>query len=124
MKISQFLFGIFVFLCLQVIVYQYSLINSLKQEMQISNKMKQIDEDQIRDLLYEINKINTDTQTIAVTNYVAGVVDSISKKDYYYEIWHNGFDKGFANKEMIDDMDKKEFITNNNEKNESLVLEK
>jgi hypothetical protein len=124
MKISHFLFGVFVFLCLQIILYQNGLIGSLKQEIQISNKIKQIDEDQIRDLLYEINKINTDTQTIAVTNYVSGVVDSINKKDYYYEIWHNGFDKGFDNKQMIDDMDKKEFITNKNDKNESLVLEK
>jgi len=114
MKPSQLLFGIFTFLAMQVIVFQYGQISSLKQEIQISNKMKQIDQDQIRDLLYEISKKNQDVQSIAVTNYVSGVVDSLNKKDYYYEIWHDGFDKGFANKELIDEIDQKS-------KNEAVV---
>lgn len=84
------------FFCVQFIIFQFFLISSLKQQIAFSEKSKQIQTDQIQDLTYQLSQLKTEQQFDATKNFVAGVVEAISNKNYYSEIWHSGYDRGSA----------------------------
>lgn len=108
MKISQpwIAFVLFAIFCSQIIIYQNYRIQILSDVVEINKKARQLDQDQIRDLMFEIQSVKSQNQSIAMTNFVAGVVDSINKKDYYSEIWHAGFSQGMQNQFDIDESKK------------------
>jgi len=84
------------FFSVQFIIFQFFLIHSLRQQIVFSEKSKQIQTDQIQDLTYQLSQLKTEQQFEATKHFVAGVVEAISNKNYYAEIWHSGYDRGSA----------------------------
>jgi hypothetical protein len=62
--------------------------------IEIDKRIQKIDRDQIRDLLYDNQKLISENQTTATTNFVSGVIDYMNRKDIYNQIWHDGYNRG------------------------------
>lgn len=104
------------FFCVQFIIFQFFLISSLKQQIAFSEKSKQIQTDQIQDLTYQLSQLKTEQQFEATKHFVAGVVEAISNKNYYAEIWHSGYDRGSAVTQYAQD------VQNFEKKNKDMAL--
>lgn len=76
-----------------IINYQKS-IWILEQQLSFSEKNNQIEAEQIRDLMYELEKNRAENTRISTTQYISGVLDSLNRKEYFNEIWHAGYDRG------------------------------
>jgi hypothetical protein len=85
-----------VILLLQVIVGQYIMLSRYSYELQITDRARSIDKDQISDLMYQLDQLRDQQDGVAERNFVAGVTAAITKPDYYNEIWHAGYDRGSA----------------------------
>ena len=81
---------------LQVILFQYQQIDSLRQDLAIMQKAKEIEQDQSLDLMYQLTQAKLENSSLATKYFVAGVVEAVSKPDRYSEIWHSGYDRGTA----------------------------
>lgn len=79
---------------LQVILFQQQQIHTLKQDLYLTQKAKEIEQDQSQDLMYQLVQSKLENSSLATKSYVAGVVESVSKPDRYFEIWHAGYDRG------------------------------
>lgn len=122
MKISApWIAGVLIALAIsfQINLYQNHRIKSLQDLVSLDFKARQIDQDQIRDLMFQLQMANSEKQAASSASFVAGVVDSINRKDYYAEVWHNGFDRGSQNQVMIDQEKKNVLTTVSLEKEES-----
>ena len=91
-QIVAFLFS--VVLLLQVVIFQHQQIDSLKQELKLSEKSKEIEEDQSKDLMYQLTQCKIESESLSTKYFVAGIVEAVSKPDRYSEIWHSGYDRG------------------------------
>lgn len=98
----SFVSSVLLFLALQVVLYQYFYINRLEQEVRLAQKAKDIDSDNIRDILYELNQAKTENQFLGSKQFVAGVVEAIAKPERYSEIWHSGYDRGASVQQYAD----------------------
>lgn len=94
----------------QIIYSQNNQINTLKEIVQLNEKALKIDQDQIRDLIYLSQEEKNKSEEVATRNYVAGIIDCMNRRDYYTEVWHEGFDRGMQNKLMIEDAEKAALI--------------
>jgi hypothetical protein len=81
---------------LQVMFFQYQQIDSLKQDLALTQKAKEIEQDQSQDLMYQLTQAKLENESLATKYFVAGVVEAVSKPDRYAEIWHAGYDRGTA----------------------------
>lgn len=111
---SWVIFAIIVLIFGQILYYQNNQISVLREIVKLNEKSEKIDQDQIRDLIYTYQEEQNKNEEIATRNYVAGVVDCINRRDYYTEIWHEGFDSGMQNKRLIEEAEKASFIAGQN----------
>ena len=81
---------------LQVMLFQHQQIDSLKQDLALTQKAKEIEQDQSQDLMYQLTQAKLEDKSLATKYFVAGVVEAVSKPDRYAEIWHAGYDRGTA----------------------------
>lgn len=81
-------------------IHQKSQIDSLEQNLSLSSQARTIDADQIRDLLYTVQKLNTEKESISTKSYVAGVASVLDNKEHINKIWHDGYDRG-ADTQML-----------------------
>lgn len=84
---------------LQVMLFQHQQISSLRQELRIVQKSKEIEQDQSQELMFQLTQAKIENSALATKYYVAGVVDAVNKPDHYSEIWHAGYDRGSASQE-------------------------
>lgn len=81
-------------LTLQVATAMFFEISSLKRELRLAEKSKQIADDQIDELMYMVSNLRNEKDSISTQQFVAGVVDTINNKDYYNSVWHDGYNRG------------------------------
>lgn len=113
MKVLSFVAGSFAVATLaigQIALTQYNLITMLKQEVSLLEKENNIEKEEIRDLLFQLSQNSLEKEAIGVKHYVAGVVDTINKPDYFREIWHSGYDRGSANQQYVDQFKEKTYV--------------
>jgi hypothetical protein len=113
MKNSTVCWVLVVFAIFQFAIFQNYEINRLHQEIRLAQQAKQIDSDQIRDLMYTLTNSKMEQESIGNRQFVAGVVEAVTKPDHYSEIWHNGYDRGTAIQQYADSLDKKVTLTGN-----------
>jgi len=77
-------------------MYLYSThkVETLKQTVELSEKARQIENDQVRDLMYALQQEKDKNIAIQTQSFVAGVLDAIENKDRYQQVWHAGYDRG------------------------------
>jgi hypothetical protein len=102
-------------LLFQVVVFQQYQINYLKQELKISEKAKEIEEDQTQDLMYQLTQHKIESEALATKYFVAGVVEAISKPDRFSEIWHSGYDRGSSVQQYADKLNMASYTTNSSD---------
>jgi len=88
--------SVFSFFSLQIIIFQSFSINQLYQEIRLLEKSKSIEVDQSQDLMYQLTQMKTQLEAGGTQQFVAGVVEAISKPDHLTELWHNGYDHGVS----------------------------
>lgn len=85
---------VFTVLSLQVSVGMFLENLSLKKELRLSEKSKQICTDQIGELMHVVNTLQLEKDMSSTQHFVAGVLETLKNKDYYSEIWHDGYYRG------------------------------
>jgi len=65
-----------------------------KSRLYYSEEARKISNEQIIDMARDIQDLRTQNQTIAIQSYVSGIIEGISEKDRYSEIWHEGYNSG------------------------------
>lgn len=81
-------------LSLQVILFQYQQISTLREDLRLSQKSKDIEADQSRDLMNQLTQAKLENSALATRFFVSGVVEAVANPDRYSEIWHAGYDRG------------------------------
>lgn len=76
--------------------------NKIKLIDELDAKSKQIDQDQIRDLLYELQNLKNEKSIFSSASFAAGIIEGINKKDQYDKIWHSGYERGTENQMLSD----------------------
>lgn len=76
--------------------------NRMKQELELSEKARRIESDQVRDLMFVLQEKQNDAQNVASRNFVAGAIDAMQRKDHYDKIWHAGYDRGTEVQRLAD----------------------
>lgn len=77
-----------------IIISQNSQIQQLQLSSELSDKARTIDGDQIRDLLYTVQQLKSEQESIRTQAYVSGAVSVLENKDHIQGIWHDGYDRG------------------------------
>lgn len=77
-----------------VIIGQQNRIQKLQMATELSDKARTIDQDQIRDLLYAVNQLKTEKESLATQYFVSGAVSVLEDKERFQGIWHDGYDRG------------------------------
>lgn len=95
-------------LLLQIIVSQHSAITALRQDNILHKQARDLESETIRDLMYELDQLRLSANLQHHRGYVAGVVDSVNKPDYYSEVWHSGYSRGTEVQKYVDSLDSKE----------------
>ena len=90
----------------QFIIYQNYKIEHLNDFARFSEKARQIDQDQIRDLMYSLQNARIEKEAANTAGFVAGVIDATNRKDVYSEIWHSGYSRGSENQILMDESKK------------------
>jgi len=98
MKISGFSIFclVFTFFFAQSCIFLLFENASLKRELRISEKSKDLADDQINDLEYALSNLRNEKDTVATRSFVAGIVEVLGKdkKEYLNAVWHDGYDRG------------------------------
>lgn len=82
--------------------YQHSYIKRLEQEIRLAQQAKNIDNDNIRDILHELSQVKMESEATSSRQFVAGVIEAITKPERYSEIWHSGYDRGVSVQQYAD----------------------
>lgn len=75
-------------------IFHQNQIELLKQTVILSEKARSIESDQVRDLMYALQTQQSEQETTATQNYVAGIVESLKRTEHYEQIWHDGYERG------------------------------
>lgn len=75
-------------------LYSTQKVETLKQTIELSEKARQIENDQVRDLMYALQQERNKIDSAKTQSFVAGVVDCLQNKDAYQKVWHAGYDRG------------------------------
>lgn len=90
------------------VVINYQKENSdLKREIVLIQKAKDIESDQVRDLMYSLQNEQSKNESIASRNFVHGVVEALNRPDYYQKIWHAGYTRGTDTQMLADKLTNK-----------------
>jgi len=84
----------------QSLLHQNNKINLLQE---VEKKSKQIDQEQIRDLMYELQNLKNEKSAFNSASFVAGIIEGMNKKDQYDQIWHSGYERGTQNQILVDE---------------------
>lgn len=87
---------------LQFLAAQRFEIAALQRELRIAERSKAIEEDQTRELMYQLSQLRAEKEFSDTRQYVLGVVAAITKPDQYQAIWHAGYDRGSAVQKDVD----------------------
>lgn len=98
-----FALGIVSICAAQFIIYQNYKIENLNDLARFSEKARQIDQDQIRDLMYSMQNTKIEKEAANSAGFVAGAIDATNRKDVYSEIWHSGYARGSENQILMDE---------------------
>lgn len=90
----------------QIIVTQYSIISSQRAELSFVRTNGKIASDQIADMMYELSKLRAELETKATHNFIAGVAAAIERRDEFNAIWHEGYDRGAATQQYVNELDR------------------
>lgn len=99
------------FVCVQIILFQHAHITTLQQNLQLSHRAKEIESDQVVDLVNQLAQTRLEQSINDVKQFVAGVVATVNKPDHYSEVWHAGYDRGAAVQQYADQLDVKTFTS-------------
>lgn len=75
-------------------IHQHNQIKSLQLQVQLSDKARDIESDEVRDLMYALQASRTESESKATQGYVAGLIEFQSKPEHYTGVWHDGYDRG------------------------------
>lgn len=75
-------------------LYSTSRIEMLEGTVELSEKARRIESDQVRDLMYVLQQEKQENSVIESRAFVAGVVDALQRPDHHQKIWHDGYDRG------------------------------
>lgn len=79
---------------LQIGIYQWTEIQSLRREVRLLENAKDILEDQTRELAMSVSNLTAESEASATRNFVLGVMAASKNPDYYNSVWHDGYDRG------------------------------
>lgn len=95
MKINSLtILSIVTFFSFQLAIGMYLDNINLRRELRLSEKNKEISNDQIEDLMYTVSKLESEKNSISTQYFIAGVLDTLKNKDHYNEVWHDGYNRG------------------------------
>lgn len=80
----------------QISVFQWCEIGSLKRELRLAEAAKGIADDQIRELSMALDRVCSQSESVAVKNFVHGVVEAINRPDHFKSVWHDGYNQGMT----------------------------
>ncbi len=80
----------------QILVAQYIENRSLNRELRVANQALQIEAAQTADMMYQLQRLQTERDVVATQNFVAGATAVIDSRNRYSEVWHAGYDRGSA----------------------------
>ena len=98
-----FALGIVSLCAAQFIIYQNYKIENLNDLVRFGEKARQIDQDQIRDIMYSLQNAKIEKESANSAGFVAGIIDATNRKDVYSEIWHSGYSRGSENQILMDE---------------------
>lgn len=84
----------FLFSFLQIGIYQWTEIQSLRREIRLVTEAKNILEDQTRDLSMSVAKLMAENESAATKNFVLGVVSANKSPELWNRVWHDGYERG------------------------------
>jgi len=100
-----------VIVLVQVIVTQWTWIEHLKQQVELVSKAKDIESDQVLDLMIQLSSAKSETASAGTQHFVSGVMAAIQSPDHYSEVWHAGYDRGSEVEDYIASLDKEKTYT-------------
>jgi Tfp pilus assembly protein PilN len=89
----------------QIVTAQYIENKSLVRELRITNQALRIESEQTAELMYQLQRLQAERDTVATQNFVAGITAAFDKQNRYNEIWHAGYDRGSAVQQYVDSLD-------------------
>lgn len=87
-------FGALALVTTQICIAMFFEVSSLKRELRITEKSKELAEDQIDELMYVVGTLRNEKDVVSTKQFVAGVLEAIDKKEYLSSVWHEGYDRG------------------------------
>jgi len=75
-------------------IYTSNQTKMLKENVKLTEQARQIEHDEVRDLMFALQEERGKNEVVAAQSFVAGVVDTLNRPDHYQEIWHSGYDRG------------------------------
>lgn len=110
---NKILIGVCVGVCVfsaQLLLLQQFKINNLNEQLSLTQKAKEIQDDQVNELTYQIYKIQMEHENESTKNFIAGVVATIKNdpNKFYNGIWHDGYNAGLEQEKEIAYTTKKE----------------
>lgn len=91
-----------VIILVQIITTQYSIISSMRAELDFAKASSRLSSDQISDMMYELSKIRSQVENTGTQQFVAGVAAAIERRDEFTSIWHAGYDRGVEVQQYAD----------------------
>ena len=82
-------------------IYAFTKADSLQMQLNIAQQKEKIDNDQIRDLLYQTKDQEREKDSAKAQGYLAGIMEGIIRKDYWSQVWHEGYNRGSEVREQI-----------------------
>lgn len=89
----------------QIIVAQHIENKSLSRELRLANQSLRIESAQTSELMYQLQRLQAERDTVATQNFIAGVTAAVDKRNQYEEIWHAGYDRGAAVQQYADSLE-------------------
>lgn len=99
---NKILIGLFIF-SVQLLVLQQFRVNSLHEQLSLTEKAKEIQDDQVNELTYQIYRLQTETQQAETRQFISGVVSTIKNdpRENYSGIWHDGYNRGLEQQKEV-----------------------
>lgn len=99
-------------------IYSENKVERLESVIEYSDRAREIADDQIRDLMYELKIAKSESEMVGTRNYVSGVVETLSRPEHYEQIWHDGYDRGTEVQILASSVDKKTRLVSEKETKE------
>jgi hypothetical protein len=100
----------------QVIVAQHITISGLQSQLEYAKSACRLSGDQISDMMYQLSQLQDERNFERTQNYIAGVVDTIDRRDEFSAIWHDGYSRGTAIQQYAAELDAKKVSAYTDEK--------